>query len=202
MPETSWSQLASELTSTLHLAAPPLAITFSDAPARGCRALLRAHARRVARRPHRTRARRLRVLDEGGREHVQHRRRGPRQLQRRQHDARVQDPRRGRGQLRRRRAARVGLGHDGRRPADPGGAREAGRGHLRTARRDARRPRRRVPARDRSSAHGAVATRSPACASKASRSATSSRSPRKRTCPPRASAARSAGCAPACRPPR
>ena len=35
MPETSWSQLASELTSTLHLATPPLAITFSDAPPDG-----------------------------------------------------------------------------------------------------------------------------------------------------------------------
>jgi uncharacterized protein (DUF169 family) len=35
MPETTWSQLASELTSTLHLATPPLAITFSDAPPEG-----------------------------------------------------------------------------------------------------------------------------------------------------------------------
>ena len=60
----------------------------------------------LARRPHRPRARRLRVLDEGGRPHVRHRRRGPRQLQRRQPHARVQDARRGRGQLRRRRAAR------------------------------------------------------------------------------------------------
>ena len=96
----------------------------------------------------------------------------------------------------------IGLGHDGRRPPDPGGAREARRGHLRTARRDAGRPRRRVPARQRPAAHGAVGRDPRACASKASRSATSSRSPRRRACPPRAWAARSAGCAPACRPPR
>jgi len=35
MPESNWSQLASELTSTLHLAAPPLAITFSESPPEG-----------------------------------------------------------------------------------------------------------------------------------------------------------------------
>lgn len=35
MPRTDWSQLASDLTSTLHLAAPPLAITFSDEPPSG-----------------------------------------------------------------------------------------------------------------------------------------------------------------------
>jgi len=35
MPETDWSQLAAELTSTLHLASPPLAITFSAAPPEG-----------------------------------------------------------------------------------------------------------------------------------------------------------------------
>ena len=35
MPENNWSELASELTSTLHLATPPLAITFSDAPPQG-----------------------------------------------------------------------------------------------------------------------------------------------------------------------
>ena len=96
MPETSWSQLASELTSTLHLAAPPLAITFSDAPPEGVAPFSEPDAGRAARRPHRTRARRLRVLDEGDREHVQHRRRRPRQLQRGQHDARLQDARRGR----------------------------------------------------------------------------------------------------------
>jgi uncharacterized protein (DUF169 family) len=32
MPTTDWSSLASELTSSLFLAAPPVAITFSDAP--------------------------------------------------------------------------------------------------------------------------------------------------------------------------
>ncbi|MEX1009621.1 MAG: DUF169 domain-containing protein [Acidimicrobiia bacterium] len=35
MADTNWSQLASELTATLHLATPPLAITFSDAPLEG-----------------------------------------------------------------------------------------------------------------------------------------------------------------------
>ena len=35
MTETNWSQLASELASTLHLATPPLAITFSDSPPEG-----------------------------------------------------------------------------------------------------------------------------------------------------------------------
>lgn len=35
MPDTSWSQLASDLTAALHLATPPLAITFSDAPIEG-----------------------------------------------------------------------------------------------------------------------------------------------------------------------
>src|SRR5437763_10633542 len=35
MPPIDWSDLASELASTLHLAAPPLAITFSDAPPDG-----------------------------------------------------------------------------------------------------------------------------------------------------------------------
>ena len=42
----------------------------------------------------------------------------------------------------------------------------------------------------------------PACGSRASRSATSSRSPRRRAFPRQASGARSAVCAPACRPPR
>jgi uncharacterized protein (DUF169 family) len=32
MPQPDWSQLASDLTDTLHLFAPPLAITFSEAP--------------------------------------------------------------------------------------------------------------------------------------------------------------------------
>jgi uncharacterized protein (DUF169 family) len=35
MPTTDWSQLASALTAALHLASPPLAITFSDAPPDG-----------------------------------------------------------------------------------------------------------------------------------------------------------------------
>jgi uncharacterized protein (DUF169 family) len=35
MADTNWSQLASDLVSTLHLASPPLAITFSDAPPDG-----------------------------------------------------------------------------------------------------------------------------------------------------------------------
>jgi uncharacterized protein (DUF169 family) len=35
MPDTDWTQLASELTDTLHLASPPLAITFSPAPLEG-----------------------------------------------------------------------------------------------------------------------------------------------------------------------
>jgi uncharacterized protein (DUF169 family) len=35
MTDTNWSQLASDLASTLHLASPPLAITFSDAPPEG-----------------------------------------------------------------------------------------------------------------------------------------------------------------------
>ncbi len=35
MLDTNWSQLASDLTETLHLATPPLAITFSDAPLEG-----------------------------------------------------------------------------------------------------------------------------------------------------------------------
>jgi uncharacterized protein (DUF169 family) len=35
MTDTNWSQLASDLASTLHLASPPLAITFSDAPPDG-----------------------------------------------------------------------------------------------------------------------------------------------------------------------
>jgi uncharacterized protein (DUF169 family) len=35
MTETNWSQLASDLTSTLHLASPPLAITFSDTAPEG-----------------------------------------------------------------------------------------------------------------------------------------------------------------------
>jgi uncharacterized protein (DUF169 family) len=35
MPDTDWSQLAADLTDTLHLGAPPLAITFSDAPPAG-----------------------------------------------------------------------------------------------------------------------------------------------------------------------
>ena len=52
--------------------------------------------------------------------HVLDGRRRPRQLQRRQPHPRLQDARRGRRQLRRRRAARDRLGDDGRRPADPG----------------------------------------------------------------------------------
>jgi uncharacterized protein (DUF169 family) len=35
MADTNWSQLASDLVSTLHLASPPLAITFSGAPPDG-----------------------------------------------------------------------------------------------------------------------------------------------------------------------
>jgi uncharacterized protein (DUF169 family) len=35
MADTDWAQLASDLTETLHLGAPPLAITFSDAPPEG-----------------------------------------------------------------------------------------------------------------------------------------------------------------------
>jgi uncharacterized protein (DUF169 family) len=35
MVDSKWSQLASDLVSTLHLASPPLAITFSDAPPDG-----------------------------------------------------------------------------------------------------------------------------------------------------------------------
>jgi len=35
MPSNNWSDLASQLTETLHLGAPPLAITFSDAPPDG-----------------------------------------------------------------------------------------------------------------------------------------------------------------------
>ena len=35
MADTDWSQLASDLTETLHLGAPPLAITFSDVPPDG-----------------------------------------------------------------------------------------------------------------------------------------------------------------------
>ena len=35
MPDTNWSDLASDLTDALHLATPPLAITFSDAPLEG-----------------------------------------------------------------------------------------------------------------------------------------------------------------------
>ena len=35
MASNNWSDLASELTDTLHLGAPPLAITFSDAPPDG-----------------------------------------------------------------------------------------------------------------------------------------------------------------------
>jgi uncharacterized protein (DUF169 family) len=35
MPNTDWSALAAELTSTLHLSSAPLAITFSDAPPPG-----------------------------------------------------------------------------------------------------------------------------------------------------------------------
>ena len=35
MANTNWSQLASDLTSTLHLASPPLEITFSDTPPDG-----------------------------------------------------------------------------------------------------------------------------------------------------------------------
>jgi uncharacterized protein (DUF169 family) len=35
MASNNWSDLASELTETLHLGAPPLAITFSDAPPEG-----------------------------------------------------------------------------------------------------------------------------------------------------------------------
>ena len=35
MPDMDWSQLASDLTEALHLGAPPLAITFADAPPAG-----------------------------------------------------------------------------------------------------------------------------------------------------------------------
>jgi uncharacterized protein (DUF169 family) len=35
MPDIDWSQLAADLSDTLHLGAPPLAITFSDAPPDG-----------------------------------------------------------------------------------------------------------------------------------------------------------------------
>ncbi len=35
MPDIDWSQVASDLTETLHLGAPPLAITFSDTPPAG-----------------------------------------------------------------------------------------------------------------------------------------------------------------------
>src|SRR5436189_3573435 len=35
MPSNNWSDLASQLTETLHVGAPPLAITFSDAPPDG-----------------------------------------------------------------------------------------------------------------------------------------------------------------------
>ena len=190
MTTQNWPALAAALTDTLHLRAPPLAITFSDAPLdgvpmfdepmpaplpdgrtgrvpAGCVFWMKAAERTFG-----TVAEDhgncsvgsvthgFKTLDEVGR------------------------------QLRRRRAARVGLGHDGRRAADPGRAREAGRGHLRAAGRDAGRPRRRVPARQRPSADGAL-RRDPRPAHRG-QAAVPHRgaSPRRRACPRPASAAR------------
>ena len=118
MPTHDWSAARARP----HRRAPPRAPRRSrsrsrDAPPDGVAPFDEPMPDAAARRPHRARACRLRVLDEGRRAHLQHRRRGPRQLQRRQRHPRVQDARRGRRQLRRRRAARVRLGHDGRRPA-------------------------------------------------------------------------------------
>ena len=79
---------------------------------------------------------RLRVLDQGDRPDLLYGRERPRQLQRGHARARLCRSRRGGGQLRRRRARRLGLGHDGTGPRHPDGARAARLGHLRAARRD------------------------------------------------------------------
>ena len=93
MTTTDWPALAAALTAALHLARRAARDHVLRRAARRRRGVRRADARAARRRPHRPRPRRLRVLDEGRRAHLRHRRRGPRQLQRRQPHPRVQDAR-------------------------------------------------------------------------------------------------------------
>ena len=201
MPAQTGPQLAIALVDALDLATPPLAITFSDAPPEGVAPFDDPMPDATPRRPHGPRARRLRVLDEGAPKRTFcDRRRGPRQLLRRQPDPRLQDARRGRRQLRRRRAARVRLGDDGRRAADPGRVRAPRRGHVRAA----RRRRRSTPTSCCSASTGkqlmVLLRRGPGPAHRR-QAAVPHRRDRQggRARSRRASAARSAACAPACR---
>lgn len=140
---SDWAQLSDELVAALHPTAPPIAITFSSARPEGVDAFDDPMPPAVApRRTHRQGGGRLRVLDEGGGPHVQHRRRRPWELQRRQHDPRLRHPRGGRGPRRRGDAARHRMGDRGAGPGHPRGQPAAGCPHLRPADRHTRRPRR------------------------------------------------------------
>ena len=146
MTGTDHAALGAELSALLKLAAPPIGIAFREtAETPGVAPVGRRAAGADRGRAHRRGAGALRLLVPGDRPGVLHRRRRPRQLQRRQLHPRLQRLAEVADKADVAALVAVGLGRRGRLPARPGGEGQAGLDRLRPARRAAGGAGRRLP---------------------------------------------------------